>query len=376
MLGTKLGITLLLGALLFPLGAAAQERIYGSPADPADWPSFVAFSDQKTDLLNNCAGVLVTQRLVLTAPHGCMSNREDDAFAYIGASSNSPYNGIRVGVEQVYHHPRFSNQAFDWALNPNWNIGLVRLKRPVSGVPLPQLADTKPTKGSLITMAGLGNNTTDGSSSTAGLLEASVEVVGNDICQEYMYDQKTNHPSFFCAWSPETGPCKLDGGTGAFQGNRLVGVFNLIWDHNENPFCPAAEGAGIYTAVAPALPWIQQVMSRGYDRGRFLDKGGYIFPDREFNPYVWTAQEVRSPQMSFSEKVSLGGGRILPAGKWIALRDNPFTNSVRANYWMFRGRAFRQRGSSRCLRGKVRATFQYPHQAETLIEKFKSCPEE
>ena len=372
MLSKRLGIIFAISCFLLPTGAEAQERLIGTPTDPSDWPSFVAFNDTRTNLQNRCAGVLVGSRWVLTAPNGCLSDREDDTRAYIGATRSDPYDGISVGIDQVYHHPRYSNQASDWALNPHWNIALVRLRREVQGVPLAQLSETKPLPGSQIQVAGVGNNSEDGESFVTNIFEATIDVVPQDICHQYL--PEALHRSFFCAWTPYQGPCSLDEGTGAFQNGKLMGVFNIIWDKPGNPICPGKEGGGVYAAVAPALPWIQSVMRRGWDRARFLDIGAVVFRDGEFNPYVWATQDIRSPQMKFSEKVCIAGRKCLEPGTWIRLADNPYTRSRRANFWMF-GPIIRRKERSGCLRGTVRATFEHPHKQETRVKKFRSCPE-
>jgi hypothetical protein len=118
----------------------------------------------------------------------------------------------------VYLHPRYNSQQADWDINPTWNIGLVKLKKPVHGVPRVSLASQKPAIGSELTSVGLGNNTLVGDEENDyfSLLQSQVEVVSQKICEKYLPGQKQGHRSLFCAWTPKRGPCTLDEGTGAF----------------------------------------------------------------------------------------------------------------------------------------------------------------
>jgi secreted trypsin-like serine protease len=247
-------VALLLTALVQTAAAApkADPRIIGGePADLGEYPFMVALLYEPingTDFQKQyCGGSLIDARWVLTAAH-CVDFLESPSEIAVAVNrvNLDSTQGTRVAVRDFYIHPDYDPNQ----LSPD--VALIQLARPVNGVQTIDLADAGDdvfeTAGTLLTVIGWGNTSTQGQSSFPDeLRELQVPVVSDADC-DFAYSGAVTVETQLCAGERNVDSCQGDSGGPLFAttaSGEWIQMGIVSWGFK----CGKQHFPGVYTEV-------------------------------------------------------------------------------------------------------------------------------
>lgn len=225
----------------------SRAVIGGSPAQPGDFASTGA-------LLSNggvlCTGTLVAPDVVLTAAHCVvLAGSTPPDFTLALDATTAPASEIYAGAS-AHAHPDYNLLAMSQGLGVNYDVGLVILAEPVTGVapallPTPDAVAGTVTPGTFVDIVGYGVTEPTGLFPTGVKHEARTEVL--ELGSHELLLSKAGQPQ----------NCRGDSGGPAFadlgSGVRLVGIVS----RGEGGILDACDaGHGIDTRADAYLAWI------------------------------------------------------------------------------------------------------------------------
>ncbi len=244
--------------------AALQSTniVGGQPAEQGEWGWQVLV--RPGNYL--CGGSLVAAEWVLTAAHCVFDNNgELMAAEAIRVTVGETHRGKLEGTEQLLNVSEiFAHEAYEKHSNNN-DIALLHLATPAqlnNAVAIVPLLTNEHAglvaEGVLATVTGWGT-TEEGGNSSSALMEVSVPVVGNELCNR-SYGIITDN--MICGGYQEGGKDSCQGDSGGplvvadENGNwYLAGVVSFGYG------CARADFYGVYTRVSQYVSWIQETMS-------------------------------------------------------------------------------------------------------------------
>ena len=192
-----------------------------------------------------CGGTLVAERYVVTAAH-CIED-VTDAYGQIQVlvgTQRLNRSGRRIGVAEVLMHPLYgSNQ-----ISPlDYDVAVLRLTTPVTGIPFASLAASEPTvAGTILRSSGWGRLVYRGPKPSS-LMEVDLPFVptvdGSCINEEDIT------PRMICAGETGKDTCGGDSG-GPLTINRGAGYTELVGIVSFGTGCGSEGYPGVYSNVA------------------------------------------------------------------------------------------------------------------------------
>ncbi|HWD04888.1 MAG TPA: serine protease [Amycolatopsis sp.] len=232
MLATALG-------LAAPAGAATNgvRVVGGSRAAEGELPWMVRLS-------MGCGGALYSPQFVLTAAH-CVERTGADASitATLGSVDLQGPDAKTVRSSYVFRSPTYDTTGGDWAL--------VKLAKPVSGVPVLPLATSTALNSGTFTIAGWGA-TAEGGKQQRYLLKSEVPFVTDATCTAQGGDYTDLIPrAELCAGDVDSGgtdTCQGDSG-GPLTRRDPDGHWTQVGITSWGTGCARAHAPGVYTEV-------------------------------------------------------------------------------------------------------------------------------
>lgn len=276
--------------------------IDGSTATNNDWPYITALVTKGASAYDGqfCGGSYIGDRYILTAAH-CVENvSKDDFDVIVGINNlnNESNEGVRLGVQQFYIHPRYDSDSLE---NDIAIIELPRVLTTNEAIPV-QLVDantrTATPVGTTMTVAGWGSTTPDYGNHTtsAQLLEVTVPLVAQTACANAFSGVSSDIDSEnFCAGYSYEGydSCRGDSGGPLVLDNSgtQLGIVSF-----GSLRCGDASSYGVYTNISKYVEWIDQITAGlSYSQNSFAGYKGlganthdFTFTNRSSNVVTYS----------------------------------------------------------------------------------------
>lgn len=191
-----------------------------------------------------CGGSLVAERIVVTAAH-CVDFITDPGFEVqvLVKARMLDGSGERVDIKRIHVHPAYDETYLDY------DVAVLELETPVTGVPFARLASRPPTTGGAVLRVTGWGTLSDLPKPESPIALQKVDVPFVPRTDDYCGDLFGITPRMLCAGNAGVDSCRGDSG-GPLTINSGAGFTELVGIVSWGPVCAAPDLPGVYTNVA------------------------------------------------------------------------------------------------------------------------------
>ncbi|XP_078055332.1 transmembrane protease serine 3-like [Mustelus asterias] len=228
----------------------------GSPAQLGNWPWQVSLHYKSRHV---CGATIISRDWVITASH-CFF--EDDSYKpsnwklYSGfISQNRLYRATRSYVSRIVTHSGYSSDTNDY------DIALMKLTQPLQFTDFVKPAclptfDQQFPDGMNCWISGFGHTEEGGSSISNILLEASVNIIGSNTCNQRSVYNGAITQQMICAGKITGGIDSCQGDSGGPLVCEVSGTWYLTGVTSWGIGCARKNKPGVYARVTQLTDWI------------------------------------------------------------------------------------------------------------------------
>ncbi|XP_044739926.1 trypsin beta-like [Chrysoperla carnea] len=200
-----------------------------------------------------CAGVIVSDRIILSAAHSFKDGvlNESTVFVRAGTSKRGGCDGVLMEVEKVENHEKFGHSInpFDYDISILWLKKPLNFKKSIHSIPIARhITNTSIDLFKTFYVAGWGVEKEGSRNYTDVLKFIEIHLVNWTVCNE-MYEGILTE-RMICAGNLKVDACQGDSGGGLVHNNILYGI--VSWGLGCGRF------PGLYTDIIKFRDWINE----------------------------------------------------------------------------------------------------------------------
>jgi len=249
------------GMSMMRMAGPNMSIVNGEDAKECMWNWQVGLSDTASGR-PWCGGMLISPEWVLTAAH-CLEGEPQRGVYVVAGQWNVRQ---RSGNEQTIRSAQWINHPSYDRWTTNWDIGLIKLERPMqlnSCIGTVCLPTTDVAPGTSCIISGWGTLSPGGRSPTI-LQQAEVTVLSNQECRNTGYSSGQITDNMLCAQGRNskgqiTDACQGDSG-GPLVCQSAAGTWNIYGATSWGRGCAGANYPGVWSRVTASLDWIYDTM--------------------------------------------------------------------------------------------------------------------
>uniref|UniRef100_A0A8C5RB16 Transmembrane serine protease 13 n=1 Tax=Leptobrachium leishanense TaxID=445787 RepID=A0A8C5RB16_9ANUR len=245
-------------------GSRKMGRIIGgTEANQGEWPWQVSLHQQSGNKFSHvCGGTLLNTQWVLTAAHCFTQTASPSQWRVYAGTISLYYLSTYSTVTVIIRHEDYNTNTDDF------DMALMRLRSPfaytasIQPACLPMVGQTF-NPGTKCWISGFGKTVAASDDSSPALMEAEVEVISTQVCNNVDAYNGVITDRMMCAGDMRGGTDSCQGDSGGPLVCEQNGRWSVAGVTSWGTGCGQAKKPGVYARVTMFLSWIRSQMELG-----------------------------------------------------------------------------------------------------------------